>query len=229
MKLNKLTILAPALLIAALATAQQQSYVNTSGYMNGQIAFAKKAESQPATGTQYYEERFMPAKINGSDEIVVVRHNAYSDEIEVKVHEEIRVVQPVEGLIVKLAGGTNTSYEYQTYVTEDNLTRQNFLIVVSDNPNLKIYRKDRITLIPEQHPTGGYQKYKAASYKKLDPEYYIKLKDGKIVYFDTKKSEILSMFPAKQKEIKAFIKENKISTSEDEGLAKLGTFLNTII
>jgi len=228
MKFTKFTLVIPALIIGGAVSAQNQTYINSSGYISGNMTLSKKAESQPASGSQYFDEKFFPATIDNSKDIVVVRHNAYSDEMEVKINEEIKVLEPVLGQTVSLSA-INTTYEYVQFTNKDNVLNQNYLIVISDNPNLKIYKKEQIYLQPEEHPTGGYQKYKAPAYKKKNPEYYIKVKDGKIVYFEPNKSDIIGMFPEKKDEIKEFIKENKISPKDEEDLPKLGAYLSTIL
>ena len=220
----KLTFIIPAMFVAALATAQQ-TYVDNSGSIG--LIYNRKAESQKASGSQYFNEKFMPASIN-EGEVQVVRHNAYSDEMEVKVLEEIKVLQPENGQIVKLHAGGPT-YEYVQYTDDKKVEHQSYLILVSDNPNLKIYKKEQVILVPEQHPVGPYDKYKAPMYKQEKPTYYIKIKNGDVVFFETDKSGVLSLFPEKKNEIKDFMKENKISPSDEEDLPELGAYLSTIL
>ncbi len=224
MNLTKLFVI-PALFATALLSAQQ-TYVDQSGSIG--LIYSKKAPSESAQGTQYFIENFYPAKFDGSDDISLVRYNAYSDELEVKVNDEIMVIQPKEDVTVRLINN-QAAYEYIAYKNEDNVSSQNYLILISENPNVKIYKKEKIYLQPEEHPTGGYQKYKAPMYKKLDPEYYIQFKDGDVVYMSTRKKDVLSLLPGKEDEIKTFIKENRISTSDEEDLKKLGNYLSTIV
>lgn len=223
MKLTKLLLIAPFALATSFASAQ--TYVDNSGKLN---LYSRKAESEKAQGSQYFIEKFNPAKIGESTDISLVRYNAYTDELEVKVNEEIQILQPVEKQIIQLRGDV-VSYEYVTYTNKEGITVQNYMILVSDSPNFKIYKKERITLIPEQHPAGGYQKYKAPQYKKLDPDYYVQIKDGQIVPMSTKKSDIVELVPSKETEVKDFIKSNKISTSEDADLKKLGAYMSTLL
>lgn len=225
MKLPKLLIIIPAVLISSMAVAQQ-TYVDNSGSVN--LIYNKKAPSEPAQGTQYYIEAFVPAKIDGSKDITPVRYNAYSDELEIKVNEEIMVLQPKENMTVRLTNN-KASYQYVEYTDKENVGSQHYLVLISENPNVKIYKKERIYLQPEEHPTGGYQTYKPPMYKKADFEYYIQKNNGPVTFMSTKKKDILALVPGKENEIKAFIKENSISTSDDEDLKKLGAFLNSLL
>lgn len=225
MKLIKLFVIIPAVLLADVAAAQQTN-VDMSGSVG--LVYTRRAPSEAATGSQYFIENFMPARVDNSSEISTIRYNAYSDELEVKVNEEIKVLQPKENQIITLVNN-KAAYQYVEYINKENIASQNYLVLVSNLPNLKIYKKEKVNLIPEVHPSGGYQKYKAPMYKKMDPEYYVKVKDGSIVLMPSKRKEIVSLFPGKEKEVEEFIKNNKISTDEDEDLARLGTYLNTIL
>lgn len=219
----KLNLMIPVLLVAALATAQQ-TYIDKSGGIG--YIYNRKTETQKAGGTQYFDEKFVPAQINDGD-LQLIRHNAYTDEIEVKVMDEIKVLQPANGQIIKVKAGS--TYEYVQYTDAKKAEHQNYLVLVSDNPNLKIYKKESIILQPEQHPTGAYDKYKPPMYKKMDAAYFIKIKDGSVVYFEADKSGVMSLFPEKKNEIKDFMKENKISPSDESDLPKLAAYLNTIL
>ena len=214
-----------ALLTTTFATAQQ-TYVNTNGSMD--YMYTKKAPSEPAGGTQYFIESFNTAKIDDSKDIALVRYNAYTDEMELKIHNEIVVLEPKEGMTIRLVNN-QANYTFTQYTNEDGVASQNYLVIISDNPNLKIFKRERIYLQPEQHPQGGYQKYKAPLYKKLNPEYYIQMNDGNIVYMSDRKKDIIDLIAGKEKEVKDFIKENKIKVSDDKDLQLLGNFMSTLL
>ncbi|QYJ69398.1 hypothetical protein [Flavobacterium litorale] len=216
-----------ALLATATFTNAQQTYVDLdSGGVD--FIYTKKAPSEAAQGTQYYIENFNAAKINDSKEIVLARYNAYSDEMEVKVHDEIMVLDPKEDMVVALTNKSAT-YVFTQYKNEDGEMGQNYLVLVSDNPNLKIFRSERIFLQPEKHPDTGYQKYKAPMYKKRDAKYYIQMNNGEIVHMSDRRKDIMALIPGKEKDIKTFMKKNKIKVSEDNDLKLLGNYLNTLL
>ncbi|OIQ21780.1 MAG: hypothetical protein BM557_03010 [Flavobacterium sp. MedPE-SWcel] len=215
-----------ALFAMSVANAQQQTYINQSGGLG--YMYTKKAESQPATGSQYYIESFNAAKIDDSKEITLVRYNANSDEMELKIHEEIVVLEPKDNMLIKLVN-KKANYTFVQYLNKDNVASQNYLVLISDNSNLRIFKRERIKFIPEEEAKGGYDKYKPARYKKQSPEYYIQLDNGSIVYMPTSRKKIMKLIPGKGKEIKAFMKENRIKTSRDKDLNKLGNFMSTLL
>jgi hypothetical protein len=225
MNLKNLMLAIPALLITGAAVAQQ-TYIDPSGGIG--YIYNKKGESQPATGTQYYVENFFPARINDAKDIALVRYNAFNGEMELKINDQVNVLQPSDKQAVTLTNG-KTSYQYLAYTNKDNTESQGYLIVLNNDPKFKIFKKERIELIPEHQPAGGYDKYKAAFYKKLDPHYFVQTGDGKIIYTDAKKKDFQKMFEGKEKEISAFMKENKIDTSDDADLAKLGAYISSLL
>jgi hypothetical protein len=225
MKFSRLFVAIPALLLTCGAFAQQTN-IDRSGSIG--LIYSKKAASEPAIGTQYYIENFTPAKVEGAKDISLVRYNAYSDQLELKVLGEINVVEPKENQLVSLVDG-KAAYQYLQYTNEEGLENQGYLIVISSNPKFNIFKKERIQLIPEQHPNGGYQKYKAPQYKKVNPEYYIQVGDGQITYTEAGKKDFTKVAPGKEKEIEKFIKENKIKMSEDSDLQRLGAYISSIL
>lgn len=225
MKFKNLMFAVPALLISGASFAQQ-TYIDNSGSIG--LIYTKKGESQPAMGTQYFNETFSPAKVDNSNEVVLVRYNAYSNEMELKINDQINVLQVKENQTIALVNGKAT-YQYLPYVNENNVEGQGYLMVISNTPGFKIYRREKVELIPEQQPMGGYDKYKPAQYKKLDPEYYVQIGDGKIVYTKAKKKDFIKLIDGKEKEISSFIKENKINTSDEGDLSRLGSYIGTIL
>lgn len=190
--------------------------------------YSKKAPSEPAEGSQYFIEKFNPARIDDSNDIALVRYNAYSDEMELKINDEIVVLDPKEDMLIKLVNN-QADYKFVQYTNKDGYSSQSYLVLVSDNDKIKIFRKERIELEPEEHPQGGYQKYKAPRYKKLNDQYYVQMNNGDVVYMSDSKRDIRELIPGKEKEIKNFMKEYRIKVSDDQDLKQLGSYLNTLL
>lgn len=215
----------PAVLFYGASFAQQ-TYIDNSGSIG--LVYTKKGESQPAIGSQYFIEKFSPAKVDNANETVLVRYNAFNNEMELSINNEINVLQAKENQSIALVNGSAT-YQYVQYVSKDNVESQGYLVVINNSPNFKIYKKEKIELVPEQQPTGGYDKYKPAQYKKVDPEYYVQVGNGQIVYTKGKKKDFTSIVKDKEKEISSFIKENKLNTSKERDLSMLGNYISTLL
>lgn len=225
MKITKLV--AFTALLATTFTNAQQTYVDIdSGGVD--YIYTRKAPSESAQGTQYYIENFNAARVDDSKKLALARYNAYSDEMELKVDNEIMVLEPKEGMMVELTNNAAT-YVFTQYENKEGVPSQNYLVLISNNPNLKIFKRERIYLRPEKHPESGYEKYKAPMYKKLESEYYIQMNNGDIVHMSDSRKDIMALVPGKEKEIKTFMKKNRIKASKDEDLKTLGIYLNTLL
>lgn len=209
-----------------LASAQvNQTPVHSGG---GQVTVMKE-KSQPATGSMFVNEKYMPAKLSNDGKTVLLRYNAYADNFEISDPQAQTVnVLPKRNDVVITFVSTGDEYTLQQYKTEKGETIEGYLNIVSQTPNVKIYKRERVFLQPESFPANSYQTYKPANYKKASDEFYLKLKDQDALYFSSKK-DLAKLVPAKSKEILDFIKKNKLDVEKEADLQQLGTFLNTEI
>ncbi|MEZ0005278.1 hypothetical protein ABH942_000629 [Flavobacterium sp. 28YEA47A] len=216
-------------LFSNFAKAQVLSAQQTvNDIANNERRFSNKNAVDKTAGSKYFNETFLPAKIVGSNEIILVRHNAYTDDMEVSINNEVKIVPAELNTMINMTNST-TSYEYVAYTNEKGVKKEGYLKLISNNPKVKIYKSEVVYLKPEVHPASGYDTYKPAAYTKSKDEYFIRLSESEIKPLSLKKKAIVSIVPEKEKEIASFIKENKISFSEDTDLNQLGRFLNSLM
>lgn len=213
---------------SVVATAQiNQSPVQSSGG-NGLITVMKE-KSQAATGSMFLTEKYMPAKVSNIDKTVLVRYNAYSDNFQISDPIEGKEkILPQQNDVTITFNGTGEVYSLQQYVTDKEEVKKGYLSIVSDKPNVKIFKRERIFLQPEVFPASSYQTYKPAAYKKLDDEFYIKIKGQDAVFFSSKK-DLAKLVPAKSKELLDFIKKNKLDVEKEADLEQVGAYLDSNI
>jgi hypothetical protein len=226
MKKENLIYTAAIAFTSLIATAQvNQTPVHSSG---GQIMLMKE-KSQAATGSMYVNEKYMPAKVSNNEKTVLARYNAYGDNFEISEPQtgSFSVLPKQEGVTITFVS-TGEAYSLQQYKTSKNETIVGYLNVVSEAPNVKIFKRERVFLQPEVFPASSYQTYKPANYKKTDDEFYIKVKDQDALYFSSKK-ELSKLIPAKSKEILEFIKKEKLDVEKETDLQQIGTYINTIL
>lgn len=215
-------------LFSNFAQAQISAQQTVNDMATNERRFANKNAVDKASGSKYFNESFLPAKIGDSNEILLVRHNAYTDEIEVSINNEVKIVPAELNMPINLTNSA-TSYEYVEYTNEKDVKKQGYLKLISNNQKVKIYKSEAIYLKPEVHPASGYDTYKPAAYTKLKDEYFIKIGDSEIKTLPLKKKVIVAIVPNKEKEIASFIKENKISFSEEADLIQLGRYINSLM
>ncbi|MNK11006.1 hypothetical protein D3C87_290410 [compost metagenome] len=209
-----------------LASAQvNQTPIHSGG---GQITVMKE-KSQAATGSMFINDKHMPAKLSSDNKTVLLRYNAYADNFEISNPQAQTInVLPKEKDVVITFVSTGEEYSLQQYKTEKGETVEGYLNIVSETPNVKFFKRERVYLQPESFPASSYQTYKPANYKKASDEFYVKIKDQDAVYFSSKK-ELAKLVPAKSKEILDFIKKNKLDVEKETDLQQLGTYLDTAL
>ncbi len=215
-------------LFSNFAEAQINAQQTVNDIVTNERRFAEKNAADKTAGSKYFNESFLPAKIAGSNEIILVRHNAYTDDIEVSINNEVKILPSELNMTINMTNSA-TSYEYVEYTNEKGEKKQGYLKLISNNPKVKIYKSEVVYLKPEVHPASGYDTYQPATYKKAKDEYFFKIGDSEIKTLPLKKKAIVSIVPEKEKEIASFIKENKISFSEDADLNQLGKFINSLM
>ena len=210
-------------LTSVIATAQVQQTPIHSG---GNQIIVMKEKSQSAPGSKFVNEKYMPAKVSNDAKTVIARYNAYADNFEVSDPQAGSTsVLPMQGNVTITFVNTGETYSVQQYKTEDEEIKSGYLYVISDKENVKIFRRQKITLTPEVFPASSYQTYKPANYKRSGDEFYVKIKDQDAQFFSGKK-DLAKLFPAKSKEILDFIKKNKLDLEKDSDLKSLGEFLD---
>ncbi len=226
MKNLNLIVTAGIALTTALASAQIQQ---TPVYGGGNQIMIAKEKSQAATGSMFTSEKYMPAKISTYDKTVLARYNAYADKFEINNPLDGTVtILPLQSDVTITFNSTGEIYQMHQYKTDDDEVKNGYLSTISDKPNVKIFKRERIYLQPEVFPANSYQTYKPANYKKVDDEFYISLKGQEALYFSSKK-DLAKLIPAKSKEILSFIKKNKLDLEKEADLEQLGNYIDGIL
>ena len=200
------------------------SQMTNLGRMEGARVNTKPSADVPPNGSPYYDQTLRTVMVSGS--ATLVRHNSHTDQIEYLVGEETWVLTPQKNVLIP------TSDKKYIYVYTDyafgNKAEEGYLLLVKDLPNVKLYSKQRVTLSKEVI-SNGYTAYKPATYEKLPTKYLIKIKDNPIVQLTAKKKDLVKLFPGKEKEISAYLKNEKNLDENDRDMTKLAEFLNTLI
>lgn len=178
-------------------------------------------------GNHYFDVNYFKLNIPGS-QTELAKYNAYTDKIEILNGSDVRVLNPEKGVILASAD-SKKNYIYTDYINKKNETVVGYLNIISKNAKISLFKKEQIILVPASEAKSPYDIPKPAHYKKLEPEYFIQLNENNtIVPFPKKKKEIEKIVTGKEKEITLFIKENKISLTNEEDMIKLTSFLNSI-
>ncbi len=175
-------------------------------------------------GTPYVVEKFMPADIEGAGELVMVRYNSQTDEVEIEYNEKVLTL-PKKQEYAKVAVRNGQTILLLNYTDARNANVYGYLYEVYAGSKINLYKKTRTVIIPEKQPQSSYDTYSPARYSRTDDEFYFN-HNGTVVAFPEKKKDLISLYPEKKKEIEAFLKSNKLKFKTEEDLIKIATFLD---
>jgi len=217
--------------LIGLASFSVSAQINqTPVYAGGsQISSVGGEKALATTGSMYTNDKYMPAKLSNNDKVILVRYNAYSDHFEMNNPQEqsVRALPKIDNVSITFSHNGEV-YVPVDYKNDKGESTNGYLNVISDNPKVKIYKRERVYLQQGSTPSNSYQTAKAPTYKRAADEFYVKVGDGEITYFDGKK-DFAKLVSAKSKEILDFIKTSKLNLENATDLQKLGQYTNSIL
>lgn len=180
---------------------------------------------ETVTGSMYLDGAFTPARINEEQDVVILRYNAYKDEMEFQQGQDTYYLIKEDNVKIDFLNNKKT-YNYLSYSDGSKQSQKGFLVELV-NGKKSLYEKEAVAFIPSKPTTTGYEAPKPAEYKRSKEAFFIKVSD-KVVNFPKNKKELLKMFPDNNSQISDYLKKNKVSFSKKEDLIGLTKFLNTL-
>lgn len=232
MKIKLLTIL----LFSFSATFAQDLDTDGSLFVN-QIqarSITNRAEYDKTKGSAYINETFTPIKVlNARDNNMFLgRYNAVNGDIEIMDADtnskEIRaLLKNTNDFIVQFIK-EDKIYQTYNYIDDNGRSQRDFLVNLVSSKRASLLKKEEIKYFQAVRASNSYDKDKPAQFKRLSDEYYVKIGNADAVVLPNGKKDIMKLFPKHEKNIKTFIKENKIKTSREEDLIELFKYINTL-
>lgn len=223
-------ILAPIFLAIFISlNAQNASFLSKGNMLDGGLFYAKinsngkTLEYNEIKGSPYVNSEFFSAKIAENYEKVDVRYNSYSDQVEYERDEQVYIL-PKESAFSKIEISSSPQQVLVMLNTNDEFSGYFYEIV--DN-KIGLYKKIKTKFIDAVPAANSYSSDKPASFKTLDPIYYIKTENG-FIKSPKNQKDITAQFSDKKDVLTKFFKENKIRFNNEEDLKKLVNFLNQI-
>lgn len=215
-------------LLAGTAVVQAQGVNQSAFTAGGRQVLNINNKSASVAGSMYTDENFLPAKLSTNTNTVLLRYNAYSDYFEMNnPQESVTKALPKQAGVSVIFSATGQQYEYVTYHKNDD-ENTGYLVVISDNPKVKVYKRERVYLQEGSKSDNGYAVTKPSTYKRAKDEFYAQIGTGPIEYFSNKKG-FAKLFPEKSKQITEYIKQNSLDLEKTEDLQKLADYTATLL
>jgi len=183
-----------------------------------------------AEGSPYANSNFLPGRLYKGDEtvsnIMLLRYNAMSDEIEVKPSEgssTIRTIIKDPEIFAKVG---NEMYMYVESVNPDE--EGGYFKIVKDLPTYDLVKKVAVTFKEAQFAETSYDKSTRAQFIS-ETTYYLTDDNGTFYELPNSKAKILKVMAKKKSEVKAFMQKGNIDITKENDLSRLVTYFNSLL
>lgn len=231
---NRFIILSVALFITQINFAQTkpgnsgQIIPVTSSHSSNQALYINTGDVKISDidGSTYINDEFSLAKLSNAEAYVKARYNAYIDEMELEIKNEVGYLIKIPELKVVFQSDSRT-YEVFDYQDEKEVKKGFFRLLI-EGENISLLAKESIKFHEEKMPTRGYEKRTPATFKRSKDKLFISFKNSSAEKLSNKKKDILMLFLSKSNDIEKYAKTNKLGFKKKEDLTKIFNYFNTL-
>lgn len=219
MKLKLISIC--LLFLSPFLSAQIGEVINYSAH-SIQVKKPKATNGTRSIGSPYIFSNYLVSLVIGHDEIIELKYNAYTDEMEFEHEGQFYNLNKEEYPEVFL-GPQKLKYIYTNYNDGKNSV-SGFLRVLDENEKWSIYVKEKVSYTPPAPSKDSYTTEKPEVYKREKDHYFMRMNDA-IFEIPTNKKKFAALFSSKEKEVLNYISSEKLSLNKEVDLVKLSRFI----
>lgn len=207
------------------AFAENNNSFQESSGMSATLVNITTREKIKTSGSEYVDESFREATVNGGSKYFDLRYNNYTGFFEYKK-------SPTE--TVSLSKEKNTAFRFKdgkTYLLKkykaNKTEKEDYLQVIGNyDHKIKLYKLESVEFIAYKEALSSYQEEKLPEYKLKKALYFIEYENT--VSPIQKSKDLEKIFPNHSKEIKKFISQKNIDFNSDD-MILVQNFLNSIL
>ncbi len=206
-----------SIVLSSFFTANAQVNAQHSGGTGMLTFYTRETSNEKIEGSAYEVEKFELATVNNGTEKFPLRFN---------LHENVMEYQNPEKEIFTLDKNLNKDIKFNNrhYVLIQTPEGENYVKVVYQGKKSTVYAFEKINLRKATAATSSYDTAKPASYSRAKDIYFIDV-NGKVTLAPTKTKELINLAPNLEKEIKSFVKTEKIDFKSENDFKKIANFL----
>ena len=170
---------------------------------------------------QYLTQAYNPALIDDFTTTAFLRYNLYNDQMEFVKNDKIYYMEKDKGRRVRF---TTLNTLYKVYDLYGDLS---FFLVKEEGEKASLLVKQETRFIAPKKAQSTYGVDKKANFKRRADVYFVAMGD-KLVKLPKKKKEIPAIFGRNAKEVKTYIKKEKLNPKKDGDLKKIIKYYNTL-
>ncbi len=220
-------MLAVAFFAVSIANAQVRNFSDYNAVqLNSELdrgGFMSQEELDQIKGSPYVNGGvFLPGNVYKDDkkimDNVLMRFNAYSDHIQTTTDgkkEPTGILLKDPGAIVEIGADNYVFFPQGTVPGKGG-----YLKLISENKDASLYKRNRITYVEGTKGTDTYTVDKPARFVS-EITYFMVDMNASFTELPQGKRKILEAFGSKEKEMKKYLKINKLDVDDENDLSKL--------
>lgn len=216
-----------SLLFSTLIYCQETDVSNTPIPINGDNVLMLSRPPQlddNISGTPYMKQNFAPAKINDFKKTHLIRFNAAQDEMEVKINgKDISILSKLEKYHVKLVDGTGLEYMNLNYNDNEAIKNGFFIPIKAETGNVKLFRKQIIRFTVGKVAQTSLEQDVPSKFTSQNDRFYIQVNQTTALT-EIPFSKKLFLKEFNKKDVKSFLKKEKLDIKKEEDLIKVIEF-----
>ncbi len=179
-------------------------------------------------GSQYFVEEFKLATVSGVEQNLMVRYNAYTDQVEVEnENKEVFSLTKKNPYQTIFISSTQKKIQLLNYKIDNNEIN-GYLVELLNENKIALYRRDKVNLQKGKEPKNSYESFVPTRMIKANEEYYLSIKGEIPVKISKNRKQIQELFPEKKEELNLFFKKNDYSLKDEKSLIEIAKFLSTL-
>ena len=168
---------------------------------------------------KYLTKGFKPASVGQNKAVFYLRYNLYADQMEFVKDEQVYFMKKNEN--DKVTFRTLN----KTYVCKTLNGKLSYFLLNLESDKIGLATKQSVKYIKAQKAKTNYDQDKSADYKRQKDQYYF-IVSNELFKVPKKKKDFMAFFNSRNKDVKKYVKSNKLNYKKINDIKKILIFIN---
>jgi len=217
------------IVITGVAYGQQTILLERSrAYILTGSSASNREINQPkeAKGSPYLQPDYVYAFVDDINKPFKMRYNAYTDEMEFDNDGVTYDLDKAQYKVVNF-NDLNKKYIIANY-NDGNADYFGYLVELASGTGYSLYKREKIEYLEGKKSETGFGIDSSPEFRIKKETFFMKMKSGEVIPVPNSKGKMSELFEEKTSLVKAFIKKNKTSLTDENDLKILFQFLNSM-
>jgi hypothetical protein len=182
-------------------------------------------------GSPFIQKDYESVKISKLDKRTFpTMYNAYRDFMEISIDGLTQYLLPSKKLPYEIVF-LSKEKTYKAFSFKNKKENEyGFFKIATKNKISNLLVRERITLKKAVKPNTSYGEYAPSNFKREKDTYFINFKNNNIaIKLSKKRKSFFKAFSSHSKNIREFVKKEKLTIKKEKDLAKIITYYNTLL